>query len=184
MAFAGAVLAILAGAALAGTVLVAFFGAAFTDLAGTAFLVLAADFAGAVFTVLVAAFAGAALVALAAAFGGAALVVFAGAVFAGAAFVTFAPAVFTALAGAAFEALAGADLVTFLAGTGRAAAFLAGVLVAERFTGFLVAGLAFVATTYTLSVLLATGRHARASPKASAMWNIGVISQWMLAAVR
>jgi hypothetical protein len=148
-------------------------------LAGTAFLVLAADFAGAVFTVLVAAFAGAALVALVAlvaAFAGAALVVFAGAVFAGAAFVAFTPVVFTALAGAAFEALAGADLVTLLAGTGRAAAFLAGVLVAERFTGFLVAGLAFVATTYTLSVLLATGRHARASPKASAMWNIGVIS--------
>jgi hypothetical protein len=161
----------LAGAALAGTVLVAFFGAAFTDLAGTAFLVLAADFAGAVFTVLVAAFAGAVLVALAAALAGAAL-----AAFAGAAFVAFAPVVFTALAGAAFEALAGADLVAFLAGTGRAAAFLAGVLVAGRFTGFLVAGLAFVATTYTLSVLLATGRHARASPKASAMWNIGVIS--------
>jgi hypothetical protein len=49
-------------------------------------------------------------------------------------------------------------------------------LVAVRFTGFVVAGLAFVAATYTLSVVLASGGHGRASPKASAMWNIGVIA--------
>jgi len=48
--------------------------------------------------------------------------------------------------------------------------------VAVRFTGFVVAGRAFVAATYTLSVVLASGGHARAPPKSSAMWNIGVIA--------
>ncbi|MEI7545984.1 MAG: hypothetical protein WCJ53_14315, partial [Mycobacteriaceae bacterium] len=65
-----------------------------------------------------------------------------------------------------------------------ATAFLAGVLVAVRFTGFLVAGPAFVAATRTLSVLLAFGGRECAAPKASAIWSIGVISSWMLAAVR
>jgi hypothetical protein len=49
-------------------------------------------------------------------------------------------------------------------------------LVAVRVTGLVVAGLAFVAATYTLSVVLASGGHGRASPKTSAMWNIGVIA--------
>jgi hypothetical protein len=55
----------------------------------------------------------------------------------------------------------------------RAAVFLAGVLVAVRFTGSSVAGRAFVAATYTLSVLqvpMDTVVHHR---KASAMSNIG-----------
>jgi hypothetical protein len=56
-------------------------------------------------------------------------------------------------------------------------------LVAVRFTGLVVAGLAFVAATYTLSVVLAFDGHGRAQPKESAMWNIGVIASWMLAAV-
>jgi hypothetical protein len=54
-----------------------------------------------------------------------------------------------------------------------AEAFLAGVLVAVRFTGSSVAGRAFVAATYTLSVLqnpTGTVVHHR---KASAMSNIG-----------
>ena len=63
-----------------------------------------------------------------------------------------------------------------MTGAGRAATFLAGVVVAVRFTGFVVAGRAFVAATYTLSIVLAFGGHGRASPKASAMWNIGVIA--------
>jgi hypothetical protein len=64
---------------------------------------------------------------------------------------------------------AGADpLADFAAG-----AFLAGVLVAVRFTGSSVAGRAFVAATYTLSILqfpMGTVVHHR---KASAMSNIG-----------
>ena len=55
----------------------------------------------------------------------------------------------------------------------RAVVFLAGVLVAVRFTGSSVAGRAFVAATYTLSVLqvpMGTVVHHR---KASAMSNIG-----------
>jgi hypothetical protein len=54
-----------------------------------------------------------------------------------------------------------------------AAVFLAGVLVAVRFPGSSVAGRAFVAATYTLSVLqipMGTVVHHR---KASAMSNIG-----------
>jgi hypothetical protein len=80
------------------------------------------------------------------------------------------------LVGAALAALAGDVLMAFLAVEALAEAFLAGILVAVRFTGFLVAGLAFVAATYTLSILLAIGGHGRATPKASAIWNIGVIS--------
>jgi hypothetical protein len=67
-------------------------------------------------------------------------------------------------------------LTAFLAAAGLAAAFLAGVRVAVRCTGFEVAGLTLVAATYSLSVVLAFGGHGRASPKASAMGNIGVIS--------
>jgi len=48
----------------------------------------------------------------------------------------------------------------------------------------LVAGPAFVAATRTLSVLLAFSGRECAAPKASAIWSIGVISSWMLAAVR
>jgi hypothetical protein len=54
-----------------------------------------------------------------------------------------------------------------------AEAFVAGVLVAVRFTGSSVAGRAFVAATYTLSILqnpMGTVVHHR---KASAMSNIG-----------
>jgi hypothetical protein len=84
-----------------------------------------------------------------------------------------------ALAGtalAALEVLAGACLVAFFAGLELATAFFAGVLVAVRFTGFLVAGPAFVAATRTLSVLVAFGGHGCTAPKASSMGNIGVIS--------
>jgi hypothetical protein len=53
--------------------------------------------------------------------------------------------------------LAAVDLVTRFTGADPladlAAVFLAGVLVAVRFTGSSVAGLAFVAATYTLSIL-------------------------------
>ena len=64
---------------------------------------------------------------------------------------------------------AGADPLADFA----AEAFLAGVLVAVRFTGSSVAGRAFVAATYTLSILqipMGTVVHHR---KASAMSNIG-----------
>jgi hypothetical protein len=74
--------------------------------------------------------------------------------------------------------------MAFLAAAALAEAFLAGVLVAVRVTGFVVAGLAFVAATYTLSVVLAPGGRGRTSPKSSAMGNIGVIAYRMLAAVR
>ena len=67
---------------------------------------------------------------------------------------------------------------------GPAGAFLAGVLVAVRFTGWSVAGLALVAATYTLSVVLGSGGRGRARPKASAMRNIGVLSLWISAAIR
>jgi len=72
--------------------------------------------------------------------------------------------------------LADAAPAAFWGAAGRAAAFVAGVLVAVRFTGFVVAGLAFVAATCTLSVVLAFGGHEHAPPKASAVWNIGVIT--------
>jgi hypothetical protein len=68
-------------------------------------------------------------------------------------------------------------LADFTAPAGFAAraaeAFLAGALVAVRFTGSSVAGRAFVAATYTLSILqilMGTVVHHR---KASAMSNIG-----------
>jgi hypothetical protein len=68
-------------------------------------------------------------------------------------------------------------LADFAAPAGFAAraaeAFLAGVLVAVRFTGSSVAGRAFVAATYTLSILqipMGTVVHHR---KASALSNIG-----------
>ncbi|GFH02723.1 hypothetical protein MHIP_32060 [Mycolicibacterium hippocampi] len=65
------------------------------------------------------------------------------------------------MAAAPFAAfLAGADPFADFAG----AAFLAGVLAAVRFTGSSVAGLAFVAATYTLSVVLVPART-RAPPK-------------------
>ena len=83
--------------------------------------------------------------------------------------------VFVAVPDAAFAGVvlvarfAGADpLADFAAG-----AFLAGVLVAVRFTGSSVAGRAFVAATYTLSILqipMGTVVHHR---KASAMSNVG-----------
>jgi hypothetical protein len=66
-----------------------------------------------------------------------------------------------------------ADFVAPAGFAARAAVFLAGVLVAVRFTGSSVAGRAFVAATYTLSVLqvpMGTVVHHR---KASAMSNIG-----------
>jgi hypothetical protein len=74
-------------------------------------------------------------------------------------------------------AFAGALLTAFLAGAEplaalAAEAFFAGVLVAVRFTGSSVAGLAFVAATYTLSVVRfrrALGRNR----KVSAMSNVG-----------
>jgi hypothetical protein len=60
-----------------------------------------------------------------------------------------------------------AGFATFAAG-----AFLAGVLVAGRFTGSSVAGLDFVAATYTLSVLhIPVGRHA--PPK-----SVGYVECW------
>jgi hypothetical protein len=46
------------------------------------------------------------------------------------------------------------------------------------FTGSSVAGIAFVAATYTLSVLLPSGGQVHAPPKASAIGNIGV-SLWL-----
>ena len=55
-----------------------------------------------------------------------------------------------------------------------ARAFLAGVLVAVRFTGSSVAGLAFVAATYTLSVLRNPVGRGMRHRKASAMSNVGV----------
>jgi hypothetical protein len=66
-----------------------------------------------------------------------------------------------------------ADFAAALPDARLAAVFLAGVLVAVRFTGSSVAGRAFVAATYTLSILqIPTGTvvHHR---KASAMSNIG-----------
>jgi hypothetical protein len=76
--------------------------------------------------------------------------------------------------------LAGADPLVVLA----AEAFLARVLVALRFTRFAAAGLAFVAATYTLSVLrisTGVGVHHR---KASARSNVALISAGILAAIR
>jgi hypothetical protein len=85
---------------------------------------------------------------------------------------------FAGLAAAVLVArFAGADpLAVFAAAlpdSRLAADFLAGVLVAVRFTGSSVAGRAFVAATYTLSILqipMGTVVHHR---KASAMSNIG-----------
>ena len=54
-----------------------------------------------------------------------------------------------------------------------AAVFLAGVLVAVRFTGSSVAGLAFVAATYTLSILQIPMGAVVHHRKASAMSNVG-----------
>jgi hypothetical protein len=65
--------------------------------------------------------------------------------------------------------LAGAEPLADFA----ADAFLAGALVAVRFTGSSVAGRAFVAATYTLSILqISTGAVVR-HRKASVMSNIG-----------
>jgi hypothetical protein len=73
------------------------------------------------------------------------------------------------LAGAVFAArLAGAAPLADFAG-----AFLAGVLVAVRFTGSSVAGRAFVAATYTLSILQIPMGAVAHHRKASAMSNIG-----------
>jgi hypothetical protein len=66
-----------------------------------------------------------------------------------------------------------ADFAAAVPDSRRAAVFLAGALVAVRFTGSSVAGRAFVAATYTLSILqfpMGTVVHHR---KASAMSNIG-----------
>jgi hypothetical protein len=64
---------------------------------------------------------------------------------------------------------AGADpLADFAAG-----AFLAGVLVAVRFTGSSVAGRAFVAATYTLSILQILMGTVVRHRKASAISNVG-----------
>jgi hypothetical protein len=101
------------------------------------------------------------------------------AVFVAGAFVT----VFLAVAVRVAVFLAGAVATVFLVGA-FATVFLAGVLVAVRFTGFEVAGLTLVAATYTLSVCWRSTGHGRASPKASAMGNIGAISLWNLSAVR
>jgi hypothetical protein len=80
----------------------------------------------------------------------------------------------SALAGVALVArFAGADpLADFAAG-----AFLAGVLVAVRFTGSSVAGRAFVAATYTLSILQILMGTVVHHGKASAMSNIGCWSR-------
>jgi hypothetical protein len=72
-------------------------------------------------------------------------------------------------AGVLAARLAGAEPLAALA-----AGFFAGVLVAVRFTGSSVAGLALVAATYTLSIVLAVGGRGRTRPKASAIRNIGV----------
>lgn len=89
-----------------------------------------------------------------------------------------------AAAGAFAAALVGAALVARLAGVlavvGADAAALgsepvrlaAEVLVAVRFTGSSVAGLAFVAATYTLSVCWLQWARARATT-GSAMWTVG-----------
>jgi hypothetical protein len=66
-----------------------------------------------------------------------------------------------------------ADFAAAVPDSRLAAVFLAGALVAVRFTGSSVAGRAFVAATYTLSILqfpMGTVVHHR---KASAMSNIG-----------
>ena len=65
--------------------------------------------------------------------------------------------------------LAGADPLALFA----ADAFLAGVLVAVRFTGSSVAGLAFVAATYTLSVLLIPVGTGMLPPK-----SVGHVECW------
>jgi hypothetical protein len=83
-------------------------------------------------------------------------------------------------------AFAGAVLVARFAGADPLADFaaavpdarlagvlLAGVLVAVRFTGSSVAGLAFVAATYTLSILQITTGTVVHHRKASAVSNIG-----------
>jgi uncharacterized membrane protein YoaK (UPF0700 family) len=76
------------------------------------------------------------------------------------------------------SAFAGAVLVARFAGADPLAdfatwVFLAGVLVAVRFTGSSVAGLAFVAATYTLSILQNTTGTVVHHRKASAVSNIG-----------
>jgi hypothetical protein len=96
---------------------------------------------------------------------------------AGAAFALLAAEDDSRLAAVVLVAFAGAALVARFAGADpladfAAGAFLAGVLVAVRFTGSSVAGRAFVAATYTLSILqIPTGTvvHHR---KVSAMSNI------------
>ena len=74
-------------------------------------------------------------------------------------------------------AFAPTDLVARFAGADPladlAAVFLAGVLVAVRFTGSSVAGLAFVAATYTLSILQIPMGAIVHHRKASAMSNVG-----------
>ena len=65
--------------------------------------------------------------------------------------------------------ITGADPFADLVGD----AFLAGVLVAVRFTGSSVAGLAFVAATYSLSVVRFSA-HARAQPKSVGYVDVGV----------
>jgi hypothetical protein len=65
-----------------------------------------------------------------------------------------------------------------------AAVFLAGVLVAVRFTGASVARLAFVAATYTLSVLGFRWAHACTTEKRLLCRMSALISARILAAIR
>jgi hypothetical protein len=97
-----------------------------------------------------------------------------------AAFAGFAAA--RAFGGVADSAFAGVALVARFAGAEpladfAAGAFLAGVLVAVRFTGSSVTGRAFVAATYTLSVLQILMGTVVHHGKASAMSNIGCWSR-------
>jgi hypothetical protein len=77
-------------------------------------------------------------------------------------------------------------LVAFLAGAAplvdfaadRFAGALAGVLVAVRFVGLLVAGFALVAATSTPSVALTFGSPGHAQPKVSDMSNVGAGISW------
>jgi hypothetical protein len=79
--------------------------------------------------------------------------------------------------------LAGADPLTALA-VALASAFLAGVLVALRFADASVAGLAFVAATYTLSVLGFRRAHACTTEKRLLCRMSASISARILAAIR
>ena len=76
--------------------------------------------------------------------------------------------------------LAGADPLALFA----ADAFLAGVLVAVRFTGSSVAGLAFVAATYTLSSYSFRWARACCTEKRRPCRMLASISTWILAAIR